>query len=84
VRLNTANTRVLIKSTWGENWHGRGLRQGDPVSPILFISILDALNRVFCIAEEKGLLQSLHRWEIRHRLSLFADYAVMFQRPENK
>ena len=80
--FSTANTRVLINGNPGEKfWHARGLRQGDPVSPTLFIMIIDVLNAAFQLAEECGLFESLERVGIRHRLSLFADDVVLLIKP---
>ena len=75
--------RVLITGSPGNRfWHGRGLRQGDPISPTLFLLAMKVFNAVFCKAEEKWVCQSLQRWGIKHRFSLFADYAAMFLRPD--
>lgn len=39
--------------------HQRGLCQGDPLSPMLFILVMDVLGVLFTKAEEVGLLQQL-------------------------
>jgi hypothetical protein len=39
--------------------HHKGLRQGDPLSPMLFVLIMDVLRSLFRAAESRGLLHSL-------------------------
>jgi hypothetical protein len=63
--------------------HRRGLRQGDPLSPMLFILVMDVLSHMVSKATEMGLLQPLSRRALlQHRISLYADDAVLFLRPE--
>ncbi|EAZ45734.1 hypothetical protein OsJ_30414 [Oryza sativa Japonica Group] len=54
------------------------VRQGDPISPMIFILAMDSLNSLFVKAEELGLLQPLG---IPHRVSLYADDVVAFVKP---
>ena len=54
--LSSSSMRVLVNGQPGDQfWHGRGLRQGDPGSPMFFIMVLDVLNAVVHLAEEVGL-----------------------------
>ena len=80
--LTTASTRILVNGEPGEIIrHQRGLRQGDPLSPMLFILVMDVLNSLFTKAEELGLLQPFTRGNNGHRISLYADDAALFIRP---
>jgi hypothetical protein len=55
VLLATASTRVLINGELTETiWHHRGLRQGDLLSPLLFILSMDVLS---VISQDSRCLQ---------------------------
>jgi hypothetical protein len=62
-------------------FHRRGLRQGDPLSPLLFILVIEPLHRLFELATEAGLLSLLCGRKARLRCSLYADDAVVFLNP---
>jgi len=59
---------------------GRGLRQGDPLSPFLFVLVTEVLNRVMIRAAEVGLFKGLqigsHRETLTHLQ--FADDTLLF------
>jgi len=79
--LHSASTQVLLNGEPGDFiTHQRGLRQGDPLSPMLFILVMDVLNSLFMKAEAEGLLLPLH--STGQRLSLYADDVALFIRSE--
>lgn len=62
-------------------FHRCDLWQGDPLSPMLFILIIDALVYLVKKAEEDGLLQPLSSKVLQHQISLYADDVVIFLKP---
>lgn len=82
VLLSTASTKILINGSPSRCiCHGRGLRQGDPLSPLLFVLVMECLNRMILKAEERNLFRSLNCKAIVYRASLYADDMVVFVAP---
>jgi hypothetical protein len=84
--LCSSSTRVLVNGEpGGLIFHQRVLRQGDPLSPLLFILVMDVLNTLVLKASEQGLLQPLMdgaRRQRGQRISLYADDVVLFLQPQ--
>uniref|UniRef100_A0A0A8ZJQ1 Reverse transcriptase domain-containing protein n=1 Tax=Arundo donax TaxID=35708 RepID=A0A0A8ZJQ1_ARUDO len=58
--LSTSSTQVLVNGEPGEViTHQRGLRQGDPLSPMLFVLVMDVLNSIIVRAGQEGLFRFL-------------------------
>jgi hypothetical protein len=80
--LGSASTRVVVKGVAGNLiFNRRGLRQGDPLSPLLFDSVMDVLHLMIERAASDGLLSALAERGLRHRTSMYADDVVTFVRP---
>uniref|UniRef100_A0A8R7TJZ6 Reverse transcriptase domain-containing protein n=1 Tax=Triticum urartu TaxID=4572 RepID=A0A8R7TJZ6_TRIUA len=82
--LSTASTRVLINGHPGPPIdHAHGLRQGNPVSPMLFTLVIDVLNSMLLRAVELGLLHRLTNHHAASSISLYADDVVIFCHPDS-
>ena len=62
----------------------RGLRQGDLLSPLLFLLIMEVLSRIMKKTEEGGFIQGFHVGSVNSigiRVShlLFADDTILFR-----
>jgi hypothetical protein len=77
--LSTSSTRILLNRNPGQHiCHARGLRQGDPLLPLLFVMVMESLNALFRLADSMHVLTSLRPPSIRHRVLLYADDSVAF------
>lgn len=75
-------TKVAVNGSTGEKiLHARGLRQGDPLLPMLFLLVMEVLSPLIRRADNWSLLQPLGVRAISHRLSLYADNLVLFLTP---
>lgn len=82
--LTTSTSRILLNGFPSDPiQHGRGLRQGDPLSPLLFILAFDPLHRLLSKATDLKLLRKLGGRVARFRISMYADDAVIFARPDH-
>lgn len=80
--LGRARTKVLVNGRPGRRiCHARGLRQGDPLSPLLFIIVMDVLNALISEADRRSELTPLPGNTIKHRASVYADDLVVFLVP---
>jgi hypothetical protein len=80
--LGTASTRVLVNGRPGNRIrHARGQRQGDPLSPLLFMIVMEALNAFICEADRRALFVPLPD-KIKQLASIYADDLVIFLSPE--
>lgn len=80
--LSTSTSQVLLNGILGTKIpHGRGLRQGDPLSPLLFILAVDPLQWLLSKATDLQVISKLRGRAARLRISLYADDAVVFINP---
>ena len=57
--LTTTSTEIIVNGVPGRSIsHAQGLRQGDPVSPLIFVIALDALTAVVGKAFAEATLSS--------------------------
>ena len=82
ILLSTASTKVLLNGRPGRRiTHARGLRQVDPISPMLFVIVMEALNSLIRGADRRAALTPLPDRAISHRASLYADDFVILVAP---
>jgi hypothetical protein len=80
--LSTASSRILLNGRQGAPIkHLRGVRQGDSLSPMLFIIAMDVLHRLFIKAAQDGVLRKMEPAEVRYQCSMYADDVILFIRP---
>lgn len=82
ILLSTASSRVVVNGHAGQKFsHAQGLRQGHPVSPLLFVIAMDVLTSLITRAQESGVLSKMPGCTPMQRLSIYADDVVLFVRP---
>ncbi|WVZ82123.1 hypothetical protein U9M48_029424 [Paspalum notatum var. saurae] len=81
--LYSASSKILLNGIPGAAiQHRRGVRQGDSLSPLLFVIAMEVLSRLFRKAAEAGVLGSLGPAAVRSRCSLYADDVIVFMDPD--
>ncbi len=77
--LQSSSTAVLLNGTPGKVFPcKRGLRQGDPLSPLLFLLCIDVLFRMLHGAFENKVLPSVGFGNISIHTLQFADDLLIF------
>ncbi|KAM0905250.1 hypothetical protein ACQ4PT_017523 [Festuca glaucescens] len=80
--LASGSSKILLNGDLSEEiCHRRGLRQGDPISPLLFATAMDCLAACLAAAETAGLLTTIGRQRMVFRASFYADDVAMFINP---
>ena len=78
----SSSSRVIVNGVPGPPiQHGRGFRQGDPLSPMLFALAIDPLVNMLKKATKNGRLSKLHGRHAHLCVSLYADDAAIFVAP---
>ena len=80
--LSTTTSSIILNGQRGPPIrHLRGVRQGDSLSPMLFIIAMDVLHRLFQKAAADGVLRKMEPPKIKFQCSLYADDVILFIRP---
>nr|AAO38020.1 hypothetical protein [Oryza sativa Japonica Group]AAT81747.1 hypothetical protein [Oryza sativa Japonica Group]ABF97422.1 retrotransposon protein, putative, LINE subclass [Oryza sativa Japonica Group] len=80
--LLASSSKILLNGSPGEEIkHCRGLRQGDYLSPLLFILVMEPLQRMIRKAEELSILIPVSNKMSRFRCSLYDDDVAIFVKP---
>ena len=79
---SSSNSKVMANGCLGQQiWHRRGLRQGDPLSPMLFTIAIAPLHWIMQRADNLGVLSHVDLPPARLRTSIYADDAALFVNP---
>ena len=65
----------------GSFHHRRGVLQGDPLAPMLFILAIDHLAKIIDCAIQEDILSPIPSCTIRMRTSLYAGDVAIFMNP---
>ena len=80
--LCTSSTRILVNGELSERIDlMKGLRQGDPLSPLPFVLVMDCLAVLIDKAVSMGILGPIGDQILPFRTSLYTDDAMLFINP---
>jgi hypothetical protein len=80
--LGSSSAKGMMNGSPGQHiCHECELHQGHPLSPMLFLLVMEVLSALIRRADEWQLLQGLGIHNIPHRASLYADDLILFIRP---
>jgi len=83
--LSTSSSRILLNGVpTAPIKHGRGVRQGDPLSPLLFVIAIDPLQKILDLATEEDHLVKFKGKQVVMRTSIYADDTTIFVKPYKK
>ena len=85
--ISTASISIIVNGAPCKPFKmGRGLRQGDPLSPFLFLMMAEVLNRLLLKAAAEGFFQGLHIGSGKVCIThlQFADDTILFCEPKRE
>lgn len=83
--LSPASTRVQLNGERGKPIDlARGLQQGHPISPMLFIVVMNVLHRLLNRVAQMNGIQQLGSRAATHHCPLYVDDAVLFIMPTDQ
>jgi hypothetical protein len=74
----TSPTFLVNEESRKKILHCRGVRHGDPLSPLLFILTMEPLHKLIKRAQQMGLLTTLSRGTEKYRTSMYVDADALF------
>jgi retron-type reverse transcriptase len=82
--LSSASTKILLNGNACRRiCHARGLRQGDPLSPMLFILVMEVINHTIRWLDQQGLLAPFANARLPQCASIYANDLILFVAPRN-